>query len=117
MDIFVGNMPYTTSEDDVKELFGAFGQVDRVKIITDHETGRSKGFAFVTMPDAIAAQEAMRNLDGQEWNGRPLRVNEAQRRDDRPPRSSGDGGDYQDRGDRDRRGGDRDRDRDFRRRR
>ncbi|MCC5835462.1 MAG: RNA-binding protein [Opitutales bacterium] len=89
MDIYVGNLPYSTSEDALSEMFGSYGAVSRVKIISDFATGRSKGFAFVTMDQAEEAEAAIEALNGSELEGRALRVNAAE---DRPPRQSGGGG-------------------------
>ncbi len=98
MDIYVGNLPYSTSEDALSEMFGSYGAVSRVKIISDFATGRSKGFAFVTMDQAEEAEAAIEALNGSELEGRALRVNAAE---DRPPRQSGGGGGF----DRNRRSG------------
>jgi cold-inducible RNA-binding protein len=77
--IYVGNIPFTTTEAELRDLFGRHGSVESVKVITDRETGRPRGFAFVEM-DANGAGEAIRALDGTELGGRSLRVNEAQER-------------------------------------
>ena len=77
--IYVGNIPFTTTEAELRDLFGRHGSVESVKVITDRETGRPRGFAFVEM-DASGAGEAIRALDGTELGGRSLRVNEAQER-------------------------------------
>jgi len=84
MQIYVGNMSYGTTEESLKELFGNYGEVEAVKIITDRETGRAKGFGFITMNDDNAAKNAMEELDGKEFEGRTLRVNEAKPREERP---------------------------------
>ena len=84
--VYVGNLPYSTTEDELKELFGQFGEVQSVKLVNDRETGRPKGFAFVQMDDAAAAN-AIAGLDGKQFGGRGLRVNEARERSERPPRS------------------------------
>lgn len=89
MDIYVGNLPYTLGEDDVRQLFEEFGGVVKTKVMIDFETQRSKGFGFVTMESQEAAQAAIEALNGREIGGRPLRVNAAQ---DRPPRPAGGGG-------------------------
>ena len=81
--IYVGNLPFQSSEDAVTELFSSYGQVDEVAIITDRETGRSRGFCFVEMPDSGEAQEAIEALNGQEFEGRTLVVNEARPRESR----------------------------------
>jgi RNA recognition motif-containing protein len=88
--LYVGNLPFSTTEDDLRAAFEAHGSVASVSVITDRETGRSRGFGFVEMEDAGAADEAMRALDGSDLGGRNLRVNEAQER--RGP-SRGGGGD------------------------
>lgn len=89
MDIYVGNLPYTATEEDVTDLFAAYGAVDRVKIITDRETGRSKGFAFVTLGDQSQLNTAIEALDGQDFQGRALRVNASE---PKAPGSYGGGG-------------------------
>ena len=78
--LYVGNIPFTATEADLRDLFGRHGTVSSVKVITDRETGRPRGFAFVEM-DANGATEAMRALDGTQFGGRPLRVNEAMERE------------------------------------
>jgi RNA recognition motif-containing protein len=85
--IYVGNLPFTATEQDVRELFAQHGTVDSVALPTDRETGRPRGFGFVEMPQADAAR-AMGALNGFNMGGRPLRVNEAQDR----PRTGGGGG-------------------------
>ena len=87
MKIFVGNMSYNTSEDELRDLFGQFGTVEEVAVITDRETGRPRGFAFVTMPDNGEGQQAIEALNGQDVGGRTLNVNEA-----RPKPAGGGGG-------------------------
>lgn len=82
--IYVGNLPWSASEDDLRNLFSTYGTVHSVSIITDRETGRSRGFAFVEMDDA-EAQRAIQETDGRDMGGRPLRVNEARERERRPP--------------------------------
>ena len=84
MRIFVGNIPYTPTGDDLSELFGEFGEVNDARVITDRGTGRSKGFGFVDMPNDSDANEAMKSLNGSDFNGRPLTVNEARPRNDGP---------------------------------
>lgn len=85
--IYVGNLPFSAKEDDVRELFARFGEVISVKFINDRDTGRFRGFGFVEMNSGI--EEAVRELDGKEFGGRTLRVNEAK---ERPPRSGGEAG-------------------------
>jgi RNA recognition motif-containing protein len=75
--IYVGNLSFQTTEADVSEMFGNVGQVESVQIITDRDTGRSKGFGFVQMTDDAAAEKAIAALNGKEVNGRQLTVNEA----------------------------------------
>lgn len=75
--IYVGNLPFTATEDQVRELFASHGTVESVALPTDRETGRPRGFGFVEMPRADAAR-AIQNLNGQNMGGRPLKVNEAQ---------------------------------------
>ncbi|MDY0110717.1 MAG: RNA-binding protein [Candidatus Krumholzibacteria bacterium] len=78
MDIYVGNLPWSCNDDDLRELFQSFGQVEGARVITDRETGRSRGFGFVQMPNSEEAAQAIQNLDGKDMDGRPLRVNESQ---------------------------------------
>jgi RNA recognition motif-containing protein len=88
MRIFVANLTWTTTEEELSQLFDAYGIVDRVQIVTDRETGRSRGFGFVEMPNAIEAHAAIANLNGTALGGRTLTVNEARPRegDERPRR-------------------------------
>lgn len=83
--IYVGNLPFSATDADVRVLFERHGKVDSVKIINDRETGKPRGFGFVDMPPADA-QSAIAALNGYEMNGRALRINEAQ---ERPPRAAG----------------------------
>ena len=76
--IYVGNLPFSATEQELRDLFGAHGSVDSVAVITDRETGRARGFAFVEMSEASAASDAIRALDGKDMGGRPMRVNEAE---------------------------------------
>jgi RNA recognition motif-containing protein len=92
MEIYVGNLSYNTDEATLNEAFGAHGTVDRVQLITDKFTGRSKGFAFVTMNDLKEAQNAMDALNGVQIDGRAITVNQARPREDRPRPSGGGGG-------------------------
>jgi cold-inducible RNA-binding protein len=82
MRIFVGNIAWTTTEDELHHLFYGYGAVESVRIMTDRETGRSRGFAFVDMPDATEAQAAIEGLNGTAHAGRPLTVNEARQREE-----------------------------------
>ncbi|MBC8128526.1 MAG: RNA-binding protein [Gloeobacteraceae cyanobacterium ES-bin-144] len=84
MDIYVGNLPYTATEEDVTGLFAAHGPVERVKIITDRETGRSKGFAFVTLGDQSQLNAAIEALNGYDYQGRALRVNASEPKESKP---------------------------------
>src|ERR1700730_6008833 len=85
--LFVGNMSFQTTEGELRDLFTPFGQVTRVHMAMDRETGRARGFAFVEMPNDEEAAKAMSGLDGKEVGGRALKVNEA-----RPKAASGGGG-------------------------
>jgi RNA recognition motif-containing protein len=78
--LYIGNIPFTTTEDELRTIFEAHGAVSSVNVITDRETGRARGFAFVEMDEASAADDAMRALDGSDMGGRSLRVNEANER-------------------------------------
>jgi RNA recognition motif-containing protein len=91
MDIYVGNLPYSATEEDVTGLFAAYGPVERVKIITDRETGRSKGFAFVTLGDQSQLNAAIEALNGYDYQGRALRVNASEPKEFKP--GGGGGGD------------------------
>ena len=91
MNIYVGNLAYRTTEDDLRQEFERFGSVGRVDIISDRETGRSKGFGFVEMPNDDEAQAAIQALDGASIGERTLKVNEAR---ERPPRGQGGGGGF-----------------------
>jgi RNA recognition motif-containing protein len=103
-NLFVGNMTFQTTEADLKALFEPFGQVARVHIAIDRETRRSRGFGFVEMPNDAEAATAMQALDGKDFGGRQLKVNEARPREassaPRGPRGSGPGPDRGDRGNR-----------------
>jgi RNA recognition motif-containing protein len=90
-NLFVGNMSFQTTEADLTALFQPFGQVGRVHIATDRETGRARGFAFVEMPNDAEAANAMAALDGKALGGRNLKVNEARPKAERP---RGGGGNY-----------------------
>jgi RNA recognition motif-containing protein len=78
--LYVGNLPFSITEDELRTVFARHGEVDSVHVILDRETGRPRGFAFVEMDDAGVADAAMRALDGSELGGRNLRVNEAEGR-------------------------------------
>lgn len=109
-NIFVGNLSFNTSEDELRQAFEAYGQVDRVSILTDRDTGRSRGFGFVEMASNEDGEKAIAALNGSQIGGRTINVNEA-----RPKTDRGGGGGYGggrergDRGDRGSRGGHRER--------
>lgn len=86
-NIYVGNLSFQASEDEIRQAFAQFGEVSSVSIITDRETGRSRGFAFVEMPDDGQAKEAIDKVNLTEIHGRTVTVNEARPRQDRPQRS------------------------------
>ena len=83
MNIFVGSLPFKVEESELKEVFEEFGEVSSVKIITDRETGRSKGFGFIEMPDDEAAQKAIAEVNGAELYGRTIVVNQAEEKKER----------------------------------
>lgn len=87
--LYVGNIPYSAGEDDLRELFGKLGTVENVAIPTDMATGRPRGFAFVEMATDEEANSAIEALNQTEFQGRRLNVNEARPRTSRPPRDSG----------------------------
>ncbi len=82
-NIFVGNLSFTSTEDAVRSIFEGYGTVDRVSIITDRETGKSRGFSFVEMPNDDEANRAIAALNGADFGGRKLNVNEARPREER----------------------------------
>jgi RNA recognition motif-containing protein len=82
MNIYVGNLDFSIKEDDLKNLFAEYGEVSSVKIITDKFSGRSKGFAFITMDDDSEGQSAVNELNGSEFKGRNMVVNEARPKKD-----------------------------------
>ncbi len=86
MNIYVGNLSYDLTEKELEELFAEFGSVTAARIITDRTTGRSKGFGFIEMDNKAEGEEAIKQLDGKEMNERPLKVNEARPREERPRR-------------------------------
>ena len=94
MDIYCGNLAYATTDDGLKAAFAAYGEVTSARVVTDRMTGRSKGFGFVEMPNREEAQKAVDALNGQELDGRPIRVNESnpKPREDRDRRGGGRGG-------------------------
>jgi RNA recognition motif-containing protein len=91
MNIFVGNLALTTTEEDLAQLFHPYGTIGRVQILQDRDTGRSRGFGFVEMPDATEAQAAIDGLNGTALGGRSLTVNAARQRAERRPREDADG--------------------------
>jgi cold-inducible RNA-binding protein len=91
MNIYVTNLAYTTTEEELSQLFEPYGSVESVRIITDRETGRSRGFGFVEMPDATEARAAIAGLNGTALGGRALTVDEARPREGRRPRDDADG--------------------------
>jgi len=102
-NIFVGNLDFNSSEDDLRQLFQAYGQVDRVSIMTDRDTGRSRGFGFVEMANEEEGEKAIAALNGTQVGGRKLNVNEAR------PKTERSGGGGRDRGGRGGGGGGRNR--------
>ena len=83
MNIYCGNIAYTTTEDDLRDLFAQYGEVSAVRVITDRDTGRSKGLGFVEMVDDGQAKEAIEAFDGKDFMGRDVRINEARPREPR----------------------------------
>lgn len=89
--IYVGNVPFKARQEELEELFEPFGAIESARIITDKETGKSRGFAFVKMEDKNAGLKAIEELNNREWMGKVLRVNEAQPREARPMNGNGGG--------------------------
>ncbi len=89
--LYVGNLPYGVTNSELEQVFAAFGSVQSAQVVTDRETGRSKGFGFVEMATDDEAQAAIKGLDGKDMSGRPLTVNEARPREDRPGGRGGGG--------------------------
>ena len=89
--MYVGNLPFSAGEDELREAFGAFGPVSEVNLVMDRETGRPRGFAFVSMGSKEGMEAAIRGLDGKDFGGRNLTVNEARPREDRPSYGGGGG--------------------------
>jgi len=94
MNIYVGNLAYRLSEEELRAAFEAFGTVESARFVTDRETGRSKGFGFVEMPNKDEAEAAIKALNGTELQGRAITVNEARPREERAPRTGGYGKKY-----------------------
>ena len=92
--LYVGNLAYAIGDDDLRQQFGAYGQVNSAKVMMDRDTGRSKGFGFVEMGSDAEAQAAIEGLNGQNVGGRALTVNEARPMESRPPRTGGGGGGF-----------------------
>ena len=92
MNIYIGNMSYDTTEDQLRQAFEGYGEVTSVKVITDRDSGRPKGFAFVEMSSNDEAAAAISGLNGQDLNGRALNVNEAKPRPQNDNRGGGGGG-------------------------
>ncbi len=88
MEIYVGNLPWSVNDQDLADAFSEFGKVERASIIVERPSGRSKGFGFVTMNDNEEGNRAIEAMNGKEMEGRPLKVNEARPREERPPRNS-----------------------------
>ena len=86
MNIYVGNLPYGINRDQLRDVFAAYGEVAAARIVTDRETGRSKGFGFVEMNNEEEAKKAIEALNGNDIGGRKAVVNEARPREERPPR-------------------------------
>jgi RNA recognition motif-containing protein len=90
-NIYVGNLSFRTTEMDLEAAFSVYGSVDKATIVKERETGRSRGFGFVEMPNAEEAQRAIAGMNGKDLGGRALQVNEARPREDRGPRPGGGG--------------------------
>jgi len=92
MNIYVGNLPFSATEDDVRQIFGTYGQVESVALIKDKLTGKPRGFGFVEMPNSTEAEAAIQALNGKDFNGRDMVVNPARPREEGQRRSYGDRG-------------------------
>ncbi len=90
--LYVGNLPYSFRDEDMQQAFAAFGTVSSAKVMMERDTGRSKGFGFVEMGNDAEAQAAIKGMNGQQFGGRGLVVNEARPMEARPPRTGGGGG-------------------------
>jgi cold-inducible RNA-binding protein len=97
-NIFVGNLSFNTSEDELRQMFESYGQVDRVSIMTDRDTGRSRGFGFVEMANNDDGEKAITALNGSQVGGRTINVNEARPKTERGSGGGGGGGYGRDRG-------------------
>ncbi|OUL31229.1 RNA-binding protein [Nostoc sp. T09] len=89
MSIYVGNLSYSVTQDDLTKVFSEYGTVKRVQLPTDRETGRARGFGFVEMESSAAEDAAIQALDGAEWMGRVMKVNKARPREENSTRSGG----------------------------
>lgn len=92
MSIYIGNLPYQVTAEDVSDIFAEYGTVKQVQLPTDRETGRPRGFGFIEMSSEAEEQAAITALDGAEWKGRDLKVNKAKPREERPASSGGNWG-------------------------
>jgi len=92
MNIYVGNLAYSVTQDDLREVFSPYGEISSVSLITDKYSGQSKGFAFVEMPNNSEADAAIKALNETALKGRNMKVNQAKPRSDRPQRGGGGGG-------------------------
>ena len=92
MKLYVGNLPFRTTDDSLRDLFSQFGDVANASVITDRETGRSRGFGFVEFANREEGEKAIETMNGQPHDGRNLVVNEARPREERAPRGGGGGG-------------------------
>ena len=92
MTVYVGNLSYNATEDDLREVFQEYGSIKRIQVPLDRETGRMRGFAFVEMSQDEEEEAAIEDLDGAEWMGRTLKVNKARPRTERKPSGGGRGG-------------------------
>lgn len=91
MNLYVSNLSYSLTDDELRSEFAAYGTVTNARVVLDRETGRSRGFGFVEMPNDAEAQTAMRGLEGSNVGGRPIRIVEARPKEDRPQRNPGAG--------------------------
>ena len=92
MNIYVGNLPYEVNDQDLKDIFAPFGEVDSARVVMDRDTGRAKGFGFVEMKDSEQAQAAIKGLNGKDLKGRPMTVNESKPREGGRPQGGGGAG-------------------------
>jgi len=92
LKLFVGGLPFSTTDDELRELFAAHGEITSARVVTDRETGRSRGFGFVEFADDAAGKAAQTALNGTDFGGRTIKVDPAQAREDRPRRDFNSGG-------------------------